>query len=67
MLANHLQNGVESGSLVWSRIPNSEEESRLLDDAVSPSSKSDGSAAAESLDYEVIENYAYRQEQVFFF
>ena len=63
MLSNHLQNGMETARHVWSRIPNSEE-SQFLDDAVGVSKKSDG-CAVESLDYEVIENFAYREEQVF--
>lgn len=65
MLANHFQNGIETARLVWSRIPNSEE-SRFLDDGVGILKKNDGSGV-ESLDYEVIENFAYRAEQVFFF
>lgn len=62
MLANHFQNGIETARLVWSRIPNSEE-SQLLDDAVGILKKNDG-GGVESLDYEVIENFAYREEQV---
>ncbi|KAL2349499.1 hypothetical protein Fmac_003499 [Flemingia macrophylla] len=61
MLANHFQNGIETARLVWSRIPNSEE-SQLLDDAVASLKKSDG-GGVESLDYEVVENFAYREEQ----
>lgn len=60
MLSNHLQNGIETAKLVWSRLPNSEDGEV---NEVGPSSKSDGSSV-ESLDYEVIENYAYREEQV---
>lgn len=60
MLSNHLQNGMETARLVWSRLPNSEEGE---DDEVGFSKKSD-STGVESLDYEVIENYAYREEQV---
>lgn len=63
MLANHFQNGIESAKLVWSRIPNSEEP-LYHDDAAGLLKKSDGSGV-ESLDYEVVENYAYREEQVF--
>lgn len=62
MLSNHFQNGIETARLVWSRIPNSEE-SQLLDDAVGILKKNDG-GGVESLDYEVIENFAYREEQV---
>ncbi|KAM7466789.1 hypothetical protein LguiB_014351 [Lonicera macranthoides] len=59
MLSNHLQNGVENAKLLWSRLPNSEDGEV---DEVGRSKKSDGSRV-ESLDYEVIENYAYREEQ----
>lgn len=58
MLSNHLQNGGETARLMWSRLPNSELEA---DDGLFK--KRDG-ITEESLDYEVIENYAYRQEQV---
>lgn len=62
MLSNHLQNGIETAKLVWSRLPNSEEaeqeDAGLLQ-------RSDGSGT-ESLDYEVVENYAYWDEQVRF-
>nr|KYP67354.1 Chloride channel protein CLC-d [Cajanus cajan] len=61
MLANHFQNGIETARLVWSRIPNSEE-SQLLDDAVGILKNNDG-GGVESLDYEVVENFAYREEQ----
>lgn len=59
MLSNHLQNGIETARLVWSRLPNSDDEAP---DEVGLSKKSDGSRS-ESLDYEVIENNAYREEQ----
>lgn len=59
MLSNHLQNGIETARLVWSRLPNSDDEAL---DEVGLSKKSDGSRS-ESLDYEVIENNAYREEQ----
>ncbi|XP_031396611.1 chloride channel protein CLC-d isoform X1 [Punica granatum] len=59
MLSNHLQNGMETARLVWSRLPNTEDGEF---DAIGISKKSDGSSV-ESLDYEVIENYAYREEQ----
>ncbi|XP_047334028.1 chloride channel protein CLC-d-like [Impatiens glandulifera] len=59
MLSNHLQeDGLETAKLVWSRLPNSEDGER----DVGTSKKNDGSSV-ESLDYEVIENYAYRVEQ----
>lgn len=63
MLSNHFQNGIETAKLAWSQIPNSED-LQYLDDAVGVLKKSDGSGV-ESLDYEVIENYAYREQQVF--
>ncbi|KAG8373056.1 hypothetical protein BUALT_Bualt12G0131100 [Buddleja alternifolia] len=63
MLSNHLQNGMESAKLLWSRLPNSEAEAEggAADD-LGRYKKNDGSAI-ESLDYEVIENSAYRVEQ----
>ncbi|KAI9115101.1 hypothetical protein K1719_014114 [Acacia pycnantha] len=61
MLSNHFQNGIETAKRVWSRIPDSED-LQYIDDAVGLLKKSDGSGI-ESLDYEVIENYAYREEQ----
>lgn len=64
MLSNHLQNGFETAKLVWSQIPNSDD-SEL--DGVGLLSTSGGSSSVNSLDYEVIENYAYREEQVLFF
>ena len=63
MLSNHFQNGMETAKLVWSRLPNSEDGEL---DEVGISKKND-SSGVESLDYEVIENYAYREEQVRFY
>lgn len=60
MLTNHFQNGIETAKLVWSRLPNSEEAGEQ--EEVTFGKKSEGTS--ESLDYEVIENYAYREEQV---
>lgn len=60
MLSNHLQNGMESAKLLWSRLPNSDEEG----DGGVRHKKTDAAGGVESLDYEVIENYAYREEQV---
>lgn len=60
MLSNHLQNGMETARLVWSRLPNSEDGEF---DSAGISKKSDG-GSVESLDYEVIENFAYREDQV---
>ncbi|CAK9142525.1 unnamed protein product [Ilex paraguariensis] len=59
MLSNHLQNGMETAKLMWSRLPNSENGEV---DELGRLNKGDGSSV-ESLDYEVIENYAYREEQ----
>lgn len=63
MLSNHLQNGMETAKLLWSRLPNSDaEEDGEAAEELGRDKKSDGTSV-ESLDYEVIENYAYRQEQ----
>ncbi|KAG8636707.1 chloride channel protein CLC-d isoform X2 [Manihot esculenta] len=59
MLSNHLQDGIETAKLMWSRIPNSEDGQF---EGVGLLNSSDANAV-ESLDYEVIENYAYREEQ----
>ncbi|KAF9607604.1 hypothetical protein IFM89_037532 [Coptis chinensis] len=59
MLSNHLNNGIETAKLVWARLPTSEE---TESEEVNSSKRSDGTSV-ESLDYEVIENYAYREEQ----
>ncbi|XXG48540.1 hypothetical protein AAC387_Pa02g2961 [Persea americana] len=60
MLSNHLQNGIETAKLVWSRLPNAEEGER---DDSELSNSTGGVGDIESLDYEIIENYAYREEQ----
>lgn len=60
MLSNHLHNGIEAPKLAWSRLPNSEEAEY---DAVELRKNGD-EGGVESLDYEVIENYAYWEEQV---
>ncbi|XP_017223054.1 chloride channel protein CLC-d isoform X2 [Daucus carota subsp. sativus] len=62
MISNHLHNGMESAKLMWSRLPNSEDADF---EGLSPSESSGagGGGSVESLDYEVIENYAYREEQ----
>ncbi|KAJ0934802.1 putative CBS domain, chloride channel, voltage gated, chloride channel, core [Helianthus annuus] len=62
MLSNQLQNGVETAKLIWSRLPNAEDGSDAEGDEDGVL-RSEGFDAVESLDYEVIENYAYRQEQ----
>ncbi|KAL8105141.1 chloride channel protein CLC-d isoform X1 [Apium graveolens] len=59
MISNHLQNGMESAKLMWSRLPNSEDADF---EGLGPISDG-GGRSVESLDYEVIENYAYREEQ----
>ncbi|KAL5541604.1 hypothetical protein UlMin_009314 [Ulmus minor] len=59
MLSNHLHNGIETAKMAWSRLPNAEEGEH---DAVGITKKSD-EGSVESLDYEVIENYAYWEEQ----
>ncbi|XP_023637116.1 chloride channel protein CLC-d isoform X2 [Capsella rubella] len=60
MLSNHLQNGNESDSLIWSRVPDSDDTSA---DGVALLNSSRRDGGVNSLDYEVIENYAYREEQ----
>ncbi|KAG7551981.1 CBS domain [Arabidopsis thaliana x Arabidopsis arenosa] len=61
MLSNHLQNGIESDNLIWSRVPESDDPS--TDGVTLLNSRLDGDGGVNSLDYEVIENYAYREEQ----
>ncbi|KAL1536074.1 chloride channel protein CLC-d-like isoform X2 [Salvia divinorum] len=63
MLSNHLQNGMETAKLIWSRLPNSEVEADGIAAGDFSRIKKDDGSTVESLDYEVIENYAYRQEQ----
>lgn len=66
MLSNHLQNGMESAKLMWSKLPTAAEEDGGDGggvDQLGLSKKMDVSTV-ESLDYEVIENFAYREEQV---
>ncbi|KAJ4956406.1 hypothetical protein NE237_013189 [Protea cynaroides] len=60
MLSNHIQNGIGMASLAWSRLPGTEEAE--VHDEADLASTSCGNGV-ESLDYEVIENYAYREEQ----
>ncbi|KAI8566237.1 hypothetical protein RHMOL_Rhmol02G0024500 [Rhododendron molle] len=60
MLSNHFQNGIETAKLAWSRLPNTEDGEG--DEVVGVSRKNDG-GRVESLDYEVVENHAYREEQ----
>lgn len=63
MLSNHLQNGIETAKLVWSRIPNSEDGDHQESLGLI---KPDDDGNVESLDYEVIENCTYWDEQVAF-
>ncbi|XP_031276562.1 chloride channel protein CLC-d isoform X2 [Pistacia vera] len=60
MSSNHLQNGLETAKLVWSRIPNGEDGES---EGIGLLSSGGGGNGVDSLDYEVIENYAYREEQ----
>lgn len=61
MLSNHLQNGMETAKMMWSRLPTAEEEER---EGLVPSNSKMDDNSVESLDYEVVENYAYREQQV---
>ncbi|XP_075113349.1 chloride channel protein CLC-d-like isoform X2 [Nicotiana tabacum] len=64
MLSDHFQNGVDTAKLMWSRIPAMAEEEEEEDGGeVGPSSTKGNGSTVESLDYEVVENYAYREEQ----
>ncbi|XP_078435555.1 chloride channel D isoform X2 [Wolffia australiana] len=58
MLSNHLRQGFETARVAWSQLPASED----VDGEEGPSVRIRGSGV-ESLDYEVIENFAYREEQ----
>ncbi|XP_042450510.1 chloride channel protein CLC-d-like isoform X1 [Zingiber officinale] len=60
MLSNHLQNGIETAKLVWSRLPSSEDGAAA---EVEFANRSNDGVGSESLDYEVIENHAYREQQ----
>ncbi|KAL9260090.1 Chloride channel protein CLC-d-like protein [Drosera capensis] len=59
MISNHLGNGIDTARMVWSRLPNTEDGEL---DSVGLLKKNDSSGVG-SLDYEVIENFAYREEQ----
>ncbi|KAL4273258.1 hypothetical protein GQ457_13G005980 [Hibiscus cannabinus] len=61
MLSNLFENGTESARVAWSRLPHSDEGE--LDGAGLLSTTTSDRNGVESLDYEVIENYAYREEQ----
>ncbi|XP_058073698.1 chloride channel protein CLC-d isoform X2 [Magnolia sinica] len=60
MLSNQIQNGIDTAKLVWSRLPSSEDGEQ--DDA-EVTARINGGGGVESLDYEIIENYAYREDQ----
>lgn len=59
MLSN-LQSGMETARVAWSRLPNADDAE--VQEAGSSSDPAGG--GPESLDYEIIENYAYREAQV---
>ncbi|MQM17182.1 hypothetical protein Taro_050150 [Colocasia esculenta] len=60
MMPGHLRDGIETGRLRWSRLPGSEEPEG---GEAGPSRGASDGDGVESLDYEVIENFAYREEQ----
>ncbi|KAG5560132.1 hypothetical protein RHGRI_003429 [Rhododendron griersonianum] len=60
MLSNQFQNGIETAKLAWARLPSTEDGEG--DEVVGVSGNNDG-GRVESLDYEVVENHAYREEQ----
>ncbi|EPS66122.1 hypothetical protein M569_08654 [Genlisea aurea] len=60
MLSNHLENGMETAKLIWSRLPNSDADP---DSPLGAGINRIDASVVESLDYEVIENSAYREEQ----
>lgn len=60
MLSNHLQNGIETARLAWSRLP-SAEDAEAQEEEIARWILAGG--GEESLDYEIIENYAYREAQ----
>lgn len=59
MLSNHLHDGmgISRAGRAWSPLPRSSPEDDPLVAAAAE-------VSVESLDYEIIENYAYREEQV---
>lgn len=67
MLSDHLQNGIETAKLVWSRLPTAEDDAgpaAAEEEEDVFARRSNGGSGMESLDYEIIENYAYREHQV---
>jgi hypothetical protein len=69
MLSNHLSDRI--ARVPWSQLPSSEEPEGLstVDDELMAAARNLVAVCApvESLDYEVIENYAYREQQVWIF
>ncbi|XP_020104381.1 chloride channel protein CLC-d isoform X1 [Ananas comosus] len=66
MLSDHLQNGIETAKLVWSRLPTAEDDAgpaAAEEEEDVFARRSNGGSGMESLDYEIIENYAYREHQ----
>ncbi|XP_078155156.1 chloride channel D isoform X1 [Carex rostrata] len=67
MLSNHLSDGIGMTRVPWSQLPNAEEPEGLstVDDELMVAARNLAGliAPVESLDYEVIENYAYREQQ----
>ncbi|GMJ05487.1 chloride channel D [Hibiscus trionum] len=61
MLSNHFENGTETARFAWSRLPHSDDGE--FDGVGLLSTTTSNRNGVESLDYEVIENYAYREEQ----
>ncbi|CAH9136647.1 unnamed protein product [Cuscuta epithymum] len=59
MLSNHMQNGMQTAKVMWSKLPTGDED----DGDVAGPSKNMYDSSVESLDYEVVENYAYREQQ----
>ncbi|CAN6454039.1 unnamed protein product [Victoria cruziana] len=60
MLSSYIQDGLGSARHAWSRLPDSE---RASDEFAGIEFMTFGSNGVESLDYEIIENHAYREEQ----
>ncbi|XP_031488342.1 chloride channel protein CLC-d isoform X1 [Nymphaea colorata] len=60
MLSSYIQDGLGSARHAWSRLPDSE---RASDELEGIEFATLGSSGVESLDYEIIENHAYREEQ----
>lgn len=59
--------GIGMARLAWTRLPTADAEGAGAGPSTSAAAADDelfSAAAVESLDYEVIENYAYREEQV---